>query len=122
MWHDDAQWNQQVRARLRQVWHYFCVVRRGAGVIDGGALHKHAMGAAGIGREAQDFVDPMVVRLGPGDAARLAWRLLKVFLGWCSEQPAYADLLPAKNPAKTTRSRKALGKAGVKQDALMREQ
>jgi integrase len=55
-------------------------------------------------------------------AARLAWRCLKVFLGWCSEQPAYADLLPAINPAKTTRSREALGKAGVKQDALMREQ
>ena len=55
-------------------------------------------------------------------AARLAWRCLKVFLGWCSEQHAYADLLPAKNPAKTTRSREALGKAGIKQDALMREQ
>jgi len=55
-------------------------------------------------------------------AARLAWRCLKVFLGWCSEQPAYAALLPSKNPAKTTRSREALGKAGVKQDALMREQ
>ncbi len=55
-------------------------------------------------------------------AARLAWRCLKVFLGWCSEQPAYAGLLPGKNPAKTTRSREALGKAGVKQDALMREQ
>jgi integrase len=55
-------------------------------------------------------------------AARLAWRQLKVFLGWCSEQPTYADLLPSKNPAKTTRSREALGKAGVKQDALMREQ
>ena len=55
-------------------------------------------------------------------AARLAWRCLKVFLGWCSEQPAYADVLPAKNPAKTPRSRESLGKAGVKQDALMREQ
>ena len=55
-------------------------------------------------------------------AARLAWRLLKVFLGWCSEQPAYADLLPAKNPAKTTRSREALGRAGVKQDALLKQQ
>jgi integrase len=55
-------------------------------------------------------------------AARLAWRQLKVFLGWCSEQTAYAGLMPAKNPAKTTRSREALGKAGVKQDALMREQ
>jgi integrase len=55
-------------------------------------------------------------------AARLAWRQLKVFLGWCSEQSAYADLLPAKNPAKTTRSREALGKAGEKKDALLREQ
>ena len=45
-----------------------------------------------------------------------------MFLGWCSEQPAYAGLLPAKNPAKTTRSREALGKAGIKQDALLREQ
>lgn len=55
-------------------------------------------------------------------SARLAWRLLKVFLGWCGEQPQYAGLVPAKNPAKTTRSREALGKAGVKQDALLREQ
>lgn len=36
-------------------------------------------------------------------SARLAWRLLKVFLGWCVEQPAYAPLLPDKNPAKTTK-------------------
>jgi integrase len=55
-------------------------------------------------------------------SARLAWRLLKVFLGWCAEQPAYAGLLPPVNPAKTKRSREAFGKAGVKQDALLREQ
>jgi integrase len=55
-------------------------------------------------------------------SARLAWRLLKGFLGWCSEQPAYADLLPSKNPAKTKKSREALGKAGVKADVLQREQ
>ena len=54
-------------------------------------------------------------------SARLAWRLLKGFLGWCSEQPAYAALLTG-NPAKTKRARESLGKAGVKQDALMREQ
>ena len=54
-------------------------------------------------------------------SARLAWRLLKGFLGWCSEQPAYAGLLTG-NPAKTKKSREALGKAGVKQDALLREQ
>ena len=55
-------------------------------------------------------------------SARLAWRLLTVFLTWCSEQPAYAGLLPAKNPAKTKKAREALGKSGTKSDVLQREQ
>ena len=55
-------------------------------------------------------------------SARLAWRCLKVFLGWCEEQPAYAGLMPAKNPAKTKKSRESLGKAGTKSDSLQREQ
>ncbi len=55
-------------------------------------------------------------------SARLAWRLLTVFLTWCAEQPAYADLMPAKNPAKTKKAREALGKAGTKSDVLQREQ
>lgn len=55
-------------------------------------------------------------------AARLAWRLLKVFLTWCAEQPAYAGLLPATNPAKTKKAREALGKAGTKSDVLQRGQ
>ncbi len=55
-------------------------------------------------------------------SARLAWRLLTVFLTWCAEQPAYAALLPSKNPAKTKKAREALGKAGVKTDVLQREQ
>ena len=54
--------------------------------------------------------------------ARLAWRLLKAFLGWCAEQSEYANVLPSTNPAKTKKAREALGKAGVKQDALLREQ
>ncbi|MFZ2388023.1 MAG: integrase family protein [Polaromonas sp.] len=54
--------------------------------------------------------------------ARLAWRCLKAFLGWCAEQPEYAPVLPSVNPAKTKKTREALGKAGIKQDALMREQ
>ena len=45
-------------------------------------------------------------------SARLAWRLLTVFLTWCGEQPQYAALLPTKNPAKTKKAREALGKAG----------
>ena len=55
-------------------------------------------------------------------SARLAWRLLTVFLTWCGEQPRYAALLPAKNPAKTKKAREALGKAGAKSDVLQREQ
>ena len=54
-------------------------------------------------------------------SARLAWRCLKVFLGWCAEQPAYAGLLTG-NPAKTKKARESLGKAGVKSDVLQRGQ
>lgn len=55
-------------------------------------------------------------------SARLAWRLLKAFLTWCSEQEAYATLLPAQNPAHTKRAREALGKPRAKRDALRKEQ
>lgn len=55
-------------------------------------------------------------------SASLAWRLLKAFLTWCAEQPAYAAVLPAKNPAKTVRSREAFGKPAVKDDVLQRSQ
>ena len=55
-------------------------------------------------------------------AARLAWRCLKAFLSWCAEQAEYAPVLASANPAKTKKAREALGKAGVKQEALLREQ
>jgi integrase len=55
-------------------------------------------------------------------SARLSWRLLTVFLTWCAEQPEYAALLPAKNPAKTKKAREALGKAGTKKDVLQKGQ
>jgi integrase len=55
-------------------------------------------------------------------SARLAWRLLTVFLTWCAEQPAYAPLVSAKNPGKTKKARESLGKAGTKSDVLQREQ
>ena len=55
-------------------------------------------------------------------SARLAWRLLTVFLTWCAEQPEYANLLADKNPAKTKKAREALGKAGTKSDVLQRGQ
>jgi hypothetical protein len=55
-------------------------------------------------------------------SAWLAWRLLSVFLGWCREQPQYAVVVPAHNPAKTRRAREALGRPAVKSDVLTREQ
>lgn len=55
-------------------------------------------------------------------AARLAWRCLKAFLGWCAEQPEYAVVVSTANPAKTKKARQTLGKARVKQDALLKEQ
>jgi integrase len=55
-------------------------------------------------------------------SARLAWRLLKVFLRWCGEHPTYSTLLPDKNPAKTTKARESLGKAGTKKDVLQKGQ
>ena len=54
--------------------------------------------------------------------ARLSWRLLRAFLTWCAEQEAYAPLVAGANAAKTKKTREALGKAGVKRDALQREQ
>jgi len=55
-------------------------------------------------------------------SARLAWRLLTVFLNWCSEQPQYTALMPDRNPAKTKKARESLGRQGVKDDVLTREQ
>jgi integrase len=55
-------------------------------------------------------------------SARLAWRLLTVFLTWCAEQPGYAELMPGNNPAKTRKAREALGKASTKSDVLQRGQ
>ncbi|MDM7941229.1 MAG: integrase family protein [Hydrogenophaga sp.] len=55
-------------------------------------------------------------------AARLAWRCLKAFLSWCAEQSEYAPALSGLNPAKTKKAREVLGKPGVKQDALLKEQ
>lgn len=54
--------------------------------------------------------------------ARLAWRLLRAFLTWCFEHPQFSAIVPSSNPAKTRKSREALGKARVKQDALLKEQ
>lgn len=73
---------------------------------------------------SQPAIEAWAAREGKSrpSSARLAWRLLTVFLTWCAEQAEYAPLLPAKNPAKTKKAREALGKAGVKSDVLQRGQ
>ena len=55
-------------------------------------------------------------------AARLSLRLLKAFLSWCSEHPDFSGAMPDAGPAKSRRAREALGRPGVKSDALQREQ
>jgi integrase len=52
---------------------------------------------------------------------RLAWRCLKAFLSWCSEQKEY-QLLIHSNPAKTKKAREAFGKPAVKSGAIERSQ
>ncbi|MDD2729174.1 integrase family protein [Malikia sp.] len=53
---------------------------------------------------------------------RNAWRLLRAFLSWCTEHPDYAAAVPSTNPAQARKVKEVLGKPGVKQDALQREQ
>ena len=95
---------------------------RGRGVTVAGPLHSL------MGLTLRDLTAPAIEAWAAREAqtrptsARLAWRCLKAFLSWCAEQPEYAPVLPSVNPAKTKKSREALGKAGVKQDALLKEQ
>ena len=95
---------------------------RGKGVTSPGPLHSL------MAMSLRDLTAPVVEAWATKEAqtrptsARLGWRMLKVFLGWCEEQQAYAALMPPKNQAKTKKTREALGKAGVKSDSLQREQ
>ena len=105
-------------------------------VKPGGVASKRAAGgvtAPGIlhpllGLALRDLTAPVIEAWAEREAqtrpaaARLAWRCLKAFLSWCAEQPQYAPVLPGVNPAKTNKARESLGKAGVKQDALLKEQ
>lgn len=95
---------------------------RGRGVTIAGPLH------ALMGKRLADLDTATIEAWAAKEAktrptaARLAWRLLKAFLTWCSEQPEYAPIMAASNPAKTKKTREVLGKAKEKKDALMREQ
>jgi integrase len=95
---------------------------RGRGVTIAGPLHSL------MALPLRDLTAPVIEAWAAKEgktrptSARLAWRCLKAFLTWCSEQPGYAPALPGVNPAKTKKARESLGKAGIKQDALLREQ
>ena len=95
---------------------------RGRGVTIAGPLHPL------LGLALRDLTAPVIEAWAAREAqtrptaARLAWRLLKAFLGWCAEQPEYAPVLPSVNPAKTKKAREALGKAKAKDDSLLKEQ
>lgn len=96
--------------------------RAAGGVTAPGILHSM------LGLALRDLTAPVIEAWAEREtqtrpaAARLAWRCLKAFLSWCAEQPEYAPALPSANPAKTKKARESLGKAGVKQDALLKEQ
>lgn len=95
---------------------------RGRGVTIAGPLHPL------MGMPLKDLTAPVIEGWAATQAktrptpARLSWRLLRAFMAWCSEHPQFSAVVPTQNPAKTRRTRDALGKAGVKQDALLREQ
>ena len=95
---------------------------RGRGVTFAGPLHPL------LALPLRDLTAPVIEAWAAHEAqtrptaARLAWRLLKAFLGWCAEQPEYAPVLPSVNPAKTKKAREALGKAKAKDDSLLKEQ
>ena len=95
---------------------------RGRGVTALGILHSM------MALPLRDLTAPVIEAWAKSEAntrpsaARLAWRCLKAFLGWCAEQAEYAALVSERNPAKTTKTREALGKPSEKQDALLKEQ
>jgi integrase len=95
---------------------------RGRGVTIAGPLHPlMSKRLCDLNKETIEAWAGMEAKTRP-TAARLAWRLLKVFLGWCSEHKEYATIVPLTNPAKTNKTREAFGKAQTKTDVLQRSQ
>ena len=96
--------------------------RTASGVTAPGILH--ALVSLPLGELTAPVIEAWSMREAKTrpSAARLAWRCLKAFLSWCAEQEQYAPVLPSMNPASTKKARESLGKPGVKQDALLKEQ
>ena len=95
---------------------------RGRGVTIAGPLHSL------MGLRLADVTAQAVEAWATKEAktrqssARLALRCLKAFLNWCAEHPDYKAQMQTSNPAKTRRTREALGKASAKSDVLLKEQ
>jgi integrase len=53
-------------------------------------------------------------------SARLAWRLLKACMNWCSAHKTYSSIVTT-NPTKSARARETLGKPKKRNDVLQRE-
>ncbi len=94
---------------------------RGKGTTAAGPLHSL------LALRLTDLDTPTIERWAAveGQArptqARLALRLLRAFINWCSEHPDYKTVI-AGNPTMSRRAREALGKPQAKADALLREQ
>ncbi|MDQ0044271.1 tyrosine-type recombinase/integrase [Variovorax boronicumulans] len=95
---------------------------RGRGMTIAGPLYSL------MGLRLADVTAPIVEGWASKEAktrqssARLALRCLKAFLNWCAEHPDYKAQMQPVNPAKTRRTREALGKATAKSDVLLKEQ
>ncbi len=95
---------------------------RGRGITIAGPLHTL------MGLRLADVTAPVVEAWAAKEAktrqssARLALRCFKAFLNWCAEHEEYKAQVPLANPAKTRRTREALGKAAAKSDVLLKEQ
>ncbi len=95
---------------------------RGRGVTVAGPLHSFmALALRDLNAPAIEAWAAKEGKTRP-TAARLAWRLLRAFLTWCTEHSQYSAIVPSTNPAKTRKARESLGKSSVKQDALLKEQ
>ena len=95
---------------------------RGRGVTVAGPLH--VLMSQPLRELTTPAIEAWAQREGQSrpTVARLAWRLLRAFLAWCSEHPDYRAAVPERNPAKSRRAREALGKPQAKDDALLKEQ
>ena len=95
---------------------------RGRGVTIAGPLHEF------LPLRLRDITPQRVEQWAKHHAgeratmARLALRMVRAFLNWCAENPTYAQAITGNNAAKSKKAREALGPAGVKTDALLREQ